>query len=124
MIFARLALIALLASMVGAFQPTRVARSSSQVQMKADTPSAAKLFGAALVASTMFSIPAFAKDNAGAKLSFFGDDSYSSPFTVNEAREDPIYSPYSAYGDGSASVYKKANKDELSFYTTVLKNSA
>jgi hypothetical protein len=36
----------------------------------------------------------------------------SSPFTFDEKREDPIYSPYSAFGDGTAAVYKAAQNDE------------
>lgn len=66
----------------------------------------------AVVASTIFSGAAFAKEGAGAKLSFFGDDAYSSPFTITESREDPIYSPYSAYGDGSKSIYNTAFKGD------------
>ena len=87
MILARLALIALLSvTAVCAFAPARVARATASVKMAAETPSAAKMIGAALVASTMFSMPVFAKEGAGAKLSFFGDSDYSSPFTTNEKR--------------------------------------
>jgi hypothetical protein len=63
--------------------------------------------------------PVLAKEGVGAKFSFFGDGDASSPFTVNENREDPIYSPYSAYGDGTAAVYnaRKGGKEEKAFYT-------
>ena len=92
--------------------------------MTAESSSTSKAVGAAVVASTIFSgLPAIAAEGAGAKLSFFGDKDVSSPFTVNEKREDSIYSPYSAYGNGDAAVYKKGGKDEISFYTTTLKNS-
>ena len=74
-----------------------------------------KFFGAGLIASSVFTagIPVFAADGDGARISIFGDSALSSPFTVNEQREDPIYSPYSAYGNGEASIYKKGGKDEL-----------
>jgi hypothetical protein len=125
MIFSRLAILAILsvAVVASAFSPARVARSRSSVQMSSENPSLSKIFSAALLASTLLAGPVFAKEGAGAKLSFFGDDAASSPFTVNEKREDPMYSPYSAYGNGDASVYKKGGKDELSFYKNVLKNS-
>ena len=105
-----------------ATQALKQSRVRASTIMKSDM-NFNKFFGAALVASSMLSTPVFAKDGAGAKLSFFGDGELSSPFTVNEAREDPIYSPYSAYGNGEASVYKKGGKNEISFYSTVLKNS-
>ena len=124
--FSRLAIFALLSvSVVCALSPARNARATrSSTQMASETPSLSKMIGAALVASTLLAGPVFAKDGAGAKLSFFGDDSFSSPFTITEAREDPIYSPYSAYGNGEAAIYKKGGKDEVSFYSTVLKNSS
>ena len=85
-----------------------------------------KFVGVGLIASSILStgMPAFAADGDGARVSLFGDVAQSSPFTVTEQREDPIYSPYSAYGNGEAAVYKKGGKDELNFYSTVLKNSA
>jgi hypothetical protein len=92
--------------------------------MATENPSLQKIVGAALLASSLFVGPAFAKEGASPKLSFFGDESVSSPYTISEAREDPIYSPYSAYGNGEKSVYKKGGKEELGFYRTVLKNSA
>lgn len=85
-----------------------------------------KFVGVGLIASSILStgMPAFAADGDGARVSLFGDVAQSSPFTVTEQREDPIYSPYSAFGNGDAAVYKKGGKDELNFYSTVLKNSA
>lgn len=118
-------LLVLSLSVVSAFSPARFARGN--VQMKAETPSSAKVVGAAVIASTIFSgLPAFAAEGAGAKLGFFGfgdKDVASSPYSANENREDPLYSPYSAYGDGSAAVYKKGGKDEISFYSKTLTNS-
>jgi hypothetical protein len=84
-----------------------------------------RMIGVALVASSLFSGAAIAKEGAGAKQSFFGDDAYSSPFTYSENREDPIYSPYSAYGDGSKAVYNQIRGDakEVSFWKNVFANS-
>ena len=84
-----------------------------------------RIVGAALIASTLFGGAAFAKEGAGAKLSFFGDESSSSPFTITEQREDPIYSPYSAYGDGSAAAYNKFKGDakEIAFWKNVFKTA-
>ena len=125
MIFSRLAILAILsvAVVASAFSPARVARSRSSVQMASETPSVSKFLGAAMLASTIFAGPVFAKEGAGAKLSFFGDDSASSPFTITESREDPMYSPYSAYGNGEAAVYKKGGKEEISFYAKTQKNA-
>lgn len=78
-----------------------------------------RLFGAAVIASSLFSGAAFAADGAAAKLSFFGDDAQSSPYTITEQREDSIYSPYSPYGDGSASIYNKnfkGDSKEITFW--------
>jgi hypothetical protein len=63
-----------------------------------------------------------AAPDAGAKLSFFGD-APSTPYTLSENREDPIYSPYSPYGDGSAAAYKKGSKEEVAFYNKIFQNS-
>ena len=90
-----------------------------------NTQDVQKFLGAGLIASTVLtaSTPSFAAEGDGARISIFGDSALSSPFTVNEQREDAIYSPYSAYGNGDASIYKKGGKDELGFYSTILKNS-
>ncbi len=65
-----------------------------------------------------------AKEGAAPKLDFFGDSS-SSPFTLSEKREDPLYSPYSPFGDGSAAVYngRKNGKEEIAFYSKKLDES-
>lgn len=64
----------------------------------------------------------FAKEGEAPRMSFFGlgsaSSSFSSPY-VNENREDPIYSPYSPYGNGEKSVYnnqRKGSADELKFW--------
>lgn len=76
-----------------------------------------KAFGAALIASSMLSMPVIAAEGTAAKIDIFGNNGYSSPFSAGEKREDPLYSPYSPYGDGSASVYKKGSPEEIKFYT-------
>lgn len=104
---------------VAAFSPAAVKRTNvntvSMVQ-----PS--KIFTAAVIASSVMVSPVLAKEGAGAKFGFFGSD-VSSPFTVNEDREDPMFSPYSPYGDGSAAVYNKVKGDaaELKFWTNQFK---
>lgn len=117
-----LAFFAIIAA-VSAFKPTSQRSVSFQLSMKNDIQ---KFMGAGMIASSVLAsgMPAFAAEGDGARLSFFGDKAASSPFTVTEDREDPIYSPYSAYGNGEASVYKKGGAEELGFYNTILKNSA
>lgn len=79
---------------------------------------AVKVVGAALIASSMISAPVFAKEGAPAKISVFGNNDMSSPFSENEAREDPMYSPYSPYGNGEKAVYnaRKGSTDEVKFW--------
>lgn len=115
--------LAILATVFG-FAPSRFA-ARTQVSMAAEKPSASKIFGAALLASSLMVNPVFAKEGTGAKLSFFGDGAASSPFTVNEDREDPIYSPYSPYGNGEKAAYnaRKGGKEELSFWNGVFAES-
>lgn len=96
-----------------AFGPARMTRSSTGLKMSMDK--ASKTFGAALIGVGMFVSPAFAVEGAGPKQSIFGGGN-SSPFTFDEKREDPIYSPYSPYGDASKAVYKEAGKDEMAFW--------
>jgi hypothetical protein len=88
--------------------------------MKVGQPSAAKVIGAAIIASSMIAMPVFAKEGVGAKLAPFGNNEQSSPFSAAEVREDPMYSPYSPFGNGDASVYKRGGADELKFYTAKL----
>jgi hypothetical protein len=114
-----------------AFGPAQQFRArSSQIQMSADVqPSLLKKIGAALIASTFLSLPAFAGDSAGQgpKQSYFGDSPASSPFTINEKREDPIYSPYSPFGNGDAAIYtlarQKGGPEETKFWTAQLDES-
>eukprot|EP01041_Mallomonas_annulata_P003936 gene3936-7864_t len=104
---------------VSAFVPSKlVSQARGDIKMSAEKPSAAKIFGAAMLAASMVSMPVFAKEGAGAKLSFFGDDSKSSPYTLTENREDPIYSPYSPYGNGGAAAYnsRRGSKEEVGFW--------
>lgn len=116
-----LALVAIIAA-VSAFKPIAHRTTGVQLSMKNDMQ---KIFGAGLIASTVLTagMPVFAAEGDGARVSIFGSTAQSTPFTVQENREDPLYSPYSAYGNGEAAVYKKGGKDELSFYSTILKNS-
>lgn len=108
---------------VSAFQPARLSSKRSEVVMSAQ-PSATKIVGAALLGASLLAGPAFAKEGASPKFSFFGD-SASTPYTLSENREDPIYSPYSPYGDGSKSVYNgiKGSKEEIAFYNGKLAES-
>lgn len=105
-------------SCVLGFQPIRVSRKVELSMSASKQPSFFKSAGIALLGASLFGSPVFAKEGAGAKFSFFGADVASSPFTVNENREDPMYSPYSAYGDGTAAVYngRRGGNEEKSFY--------
>lgn len=106
------ALVVLLA--VSAFSPMKQTR----LVMVAEKNAVAKAFGAALIASTLISGPAFAKPGDAPKVDFFGTAPLSSPF-VQEAREDPLYSPYSPYGNGEKAVYNgvKGGAEEVKFWT-------
>ena len=103
-------------SCVVAFQPTRFSSKKSEMVMSAQ-PNALKIATAALISASLMGSPVFAVEGAGPKFSFFGD-SASTPFTITENREDPIYSPYSPYGDGTAAVYngRKGGKEEIAFW--------
>ncbi len=79
------------------------------------TPSS-KLIGAILIASSMLSMPVLAKEGTPAKISIFGNSDISSPYSAAEVREDPIYSPYSPYGNGDKAVYKRGSVEEMKFY--------
>ena len=124
MISARLAVLLLTISLVVAFVPSRFAVKSRHVlEMSSNAKTAINSISAALIASSVLSMPVFAVDGAGAKLSFFGDSDYSSPFTINEDREDAIYSPYSPYGNGEKALFKKGNKEDVAFYKGIFANS-
>lgn len=88
---------------------------SSTMQMNAQKP-----LVAAAIAAAMIATPAFGKAGEGPKFGFF-DGSPSSPFTI-ENREDPIYSPYSPFGNGEKAVYngRKGGSEEISFWTNQL----
>jgi len=81
----------------------------------------AKMFGAAVIAGSLIGVPTIpvqAKEGAAAKIGFFTNSDMSSPFAAGENREDPIYSPYSPYGNGEAAVYKnrKGSAEEVKFW--------
>mmetsp|Transcript_21375 Transcript_21375/g.29409 ORF Transcript_21375/g.29409 Transcript_21375/m.29409 type:complete len:215 (-) Transcript_21375:144-788(-) len=102
----------------GAFNPLGSA-TMGRMQMTVEKPaSVSKIVGAAIVASSIISSPVFAKEGAGAKISVFGDADISSPFAAAENREDPIYSPYSPYGNGEKAVYnaRRGSPEELKFW--------
>ncbi len=115
-----LVLVFTIISVATAFTPARMSVRSSSLQMKSGDVSYGKLAGAALAASTLFSGSAFAVEGASPKQSFFGNAGYSSPFSGDEKREDPLYSPYSPYGNGAAAVYKEGKSDEIKFWTNQL----
>ena len=89
---------------------------SSTMQMNAQKP-----FVAAAIAAAMIATPAFGKAGEGPKFGFFDGTSNSSPFTI-ENREDPIYSPYSPFGNGEKAVYngRKGGSEEIAFWTNQL----
>ena len=115
-------LLAILSSVL-AFQPATRVATGNKIAMSMK-PNIVKQVGAVLLGSLMIGTPVLAKEGAGAKFSFFGD-SASTPFTLNENREDPIYSPYSPYGDGTAAAYndRKGGKEEVAFYSNKLAES-
>lgn len=59
----------------------------------------------------------FYYSGAGAKIGIFSNSPMSSPFPQGETREDPIYSAYSPYGDGSKATYKAGGSEEIAFYS-------
>jgi hypothetical protein len=90
-----------------------------------EKPSMAKMVGAAIIASTLFSsLPSFAVEGAAPKQNFFGQggQGVSSPFSS----DTNMYSPYSPWGDGKNAVYndRKGGEDELSQWRTKLEECA
>ena len=72
-----------------------------------------------ILATSFMSGPVFAKAGQEAKIEIFGNSGMSSPFYADERREDPLYSPYSPYGNGEKSVYnaeRKGSAEELKFW--------
>ena len=126
----RLVIVLVVVAVAMAFGPANHMRTrSSQMMMKSDAkPSMAKNIGIALIASTFLSLPAFAVEGAAPKQSYFGDSPASSPFTISEDREDPMYSPYSPFGNGEKSVYtvtaRKGGADETKFWSAQLEECA
>ena len=89
-------------AVVAAFGPAGRFGARS-LQMTSANKQIAKAFSAAAIAASLAGgLPAFAAEGAGPKYSFFGmgGPDTSSPFVVTENREDPMYSPYSPYGNG------------------------
>lgn len=86
---------------------------------------AQKTLAALTITASLFAGPAIAVEGTGPKQDFFGGYPASSPFPNTENREDPIYSPYSPYGDGSAAAYnkRKGTADELAFWKGVFAES-
>lgn len=107
---------------VSAFAP--VGRMSSRSMAMSARTNLAKVIGATGAAVSLMGGAAFAKEGTAPKQGFFGvvDTSASSPYVTNEDREDPMYSPYSPYGNGEAAVYKEGQSDEIKFWTNQLNN--
>lgn len=99
---------------VAAYSPVKQTR----LTMTAEKNFWAKAVTAAAVATSLISGPAFAKVGDAPKISLFGAAPMSSPFVV-EDREDPIYSPYSPYGNGEKAVYnsRRGTADEVKFWS-------
>jgi hypothetical protein len=119
--FAKVLVFVAILATVGAF------RAGGRMSMKMAVPKISKAASAAAVASGLIVggvMPAFAVEGAAPKQGFFGvlDNAPSSPFANNEKREDPLYSPYSPYGNGEAAVYKSGKADEVKFWTNQLNN--
>lgn len=81
-----------------------------------------KSIGSVFLAGSLLggaSAPTFAKEGAPAKIGIFTNNDMSSPFAAGENREDPLYSPYSPYGNGEKAIYnngRKGSADELKFW--------
>ena len=119
--FARLLVVLAILAVAAAFGPARMAVRST-MQMSAERPNMAKVIAAGIMSASLFGSAAFAVEGASPKQSFFGDSQFSSPFTINENREDPIYSPYSPYGNGQAAVYngRAGGSEEIAFWKNQL----
>ena len=120
--FAKLIVVLALVAVASAFSP--VGRMSSRTTTMSSSTSIAKVIGAAGAAATLMGGAAFAVEGASPKQGFFGigNNAASSPYASNEVREDPLYSPYSPYGNGEAAVYKDKQPEELKFWTNQLNN--
>ena len=120
--FAKLFVLVALIVSVSAFAP--VGRMSSRTIAMVSGKDLAKVVGATGAAVSLMGGAAFAVEGAAPKQGFFGigDKSYSSPYATGENREDPLYSPYSPYGNGEAAVYKEGQSEEIKFWTNQLHN--
>ena len=124
--FARLVVLLAFLAVAAAFGPARMTvRSTRSMEMAAERPNMGKVLAAGLMASSLFGNVAVAVEGAAPKQSYFGDNQFSSPFTLNENREDPIYSPYSPYGNGEKAAYnaRKNGPEEVKFYKAILAES-
>ena len=119
----RFVIVLVVLAVAGAFAPAARFGARS-MQMSMDKQVTKALTAAVIAASFMGGLPAIAAEGASPKQNFFGEAA-SSPFTFEEAREDPIYSPYSPYGSGAAASYndRKGSKEEISFWQNQLANS-
>ena len=122
--FKFLVVLAVLATAV-AFSPAASFGARSQIKMSAaEKPSIAKMFGAAIIASTFLSLPAFAVEGAAPKQSFFGSGgtASSSPFSDDKN----MYSPYSPWGNGENAIYnaRKGGAEEKEFWSIKLEECA
>jgi hypothetical protein len=104
---------------VSAFAPSSRYSASTKLSMSVEKPAYQKMFTAAIIASTLFGgLPSIAKEGSPANIGIFNDEPLSSPFVGNEKREDPIYSPYSPYGNGEKAAYnkRKGSAEEIKFW--------
>lgn len=118
----RFLVIAAIITLAFGFGPsTRVSSRSNALTMSAQK-TASKIALATLIASSIFSVPAFSKTEAN--IGIFKNDALSSPFAEGEDREDPMFSPYSPYGDGSKATYnaRKGGSEEITFWKNQFNN--
>jgi hypothetical protein len=113
----KVAVILALIAVVAAFNVHRPLKVNSKMQMPMEK-NAVRIISAVVAASSLISAPVFAKEGDAAKIGIFTNNDMSSPFAAGENREDPIYSPYSPYGNGEKAVYnaRKGTAEELKFW--------
>ena len=119
----RFVVVLVVLAVASAFAPARFGRS---LQMSMDKQVTKAFTAAVIAASFMGGLPAIAVEGASPKQNFLiFSEATSSPFTFEENREDPIYSPYSPYGSGAAASYngRKGSKEEIGFWQNQLANS-
>ena len=121
----RFVVVLVVLAVAGAFAPAARFGARS-MQMSMDKQVTKALTAAVIAASFMGGLPAIAAEGASPKQNFLiFSEATSSPFTFEENREDPIYSPYSPYGSGAAASYngRKGSKEEIGFWQNQLANS-